>query len=124
MSVDALARLQRRARQVRANAVVRRWEYRQRHHARGVWFRLRRLLAEAKGAWRVPQAEAFRFMSEGYAAEPVGQELEPPLVLVFIPEERLLTIESRSPVGLRLGADLLRARFLALVRFPEAAGRS
>jgi hypothetical protein len=115
---DALERLQRRARQIRANALVRRWEYRQRHHARGVWFRLRRLLAESKSAWRLSEEDALRLIAEGYAPEPVGDELEPPAVILFVPEERLETVASRQAVGLRLCADLLQSRFLALARWP------
>ena len=40
--------LEQRARQFRSRVLVRSWEYRQRHHARGVWFRFRRVLADAK----------------------------------------------------------------------------
>lgn len=104
---------------MRANAAVRRWEYRQRHHARGVWFRLRRLLADAKSAWRLTEQDAARLIGEGYLPEPVGQELQPPTVILLIPERRLLEIELRSQLGLRLGADLLQTRFLALVRWPD-----
>lgn len=116
---DALERLQRRARQIRANVLVRRWEYRQRHHARGVWFRLRRLLAEARSAWRLSEQDALRLIAEGYAPEPVGDQLEPRTVILFVPEERLETVASRQEVGLRLGADLLQSRFLALARWPD-----
>lgn len=104
---------------MRANATVRRWEYRQRHHARGVWFRLRRVLADAKSAWRLTEQEAARLIGEGYLPEPVGRELQPPTVILLVPEDRLLEIEARSQVGLRLGADLLQTRFLALVRWPD-----
>lgn len=116
---DALERLRRRARQIRANALVRRWEYRQRHHARGVWFRLRRLLAEAKSAWRLSEQDALRLIAEGYQPESVGTQLEPRTVILFVPEERLATLESRKEVGLRLGAELLQSRFLALARWPD-----
>ena len=119
VSGGALARLHSRARQVRANALVRRWEYRQRHHARGVWFRLRRLLAEAKSAWRLSEPDALRLIAEGYPPEPVGEQLEPRTVILFVPEERLEKAESRAQIGLRLSAELLHSRFLALVRWPE-----
>ncbi len=45
--------LERRAVQVYARAAVRAWEYRQRHHARGVWGRLRRLLAFSSKAYAI-----------------------------------------------------------------------
>lgn len=114
-----MERLHRRARQIRANALVRRWEYRQRHHARGVWFRLRRLLADACSAWRLSEQDALQLTAEGYRPEPVGEQLEPRTVILFVPEERLFTLASRREVGLRLSAELLQSRFLALVRWPD-----
>ncbi|MGH9362625.1 MAG: hypothetical protein ACRD2T_11985, partial [Thermoanaerobaculia bacterium] len=95
------------------------WEYRQRDHAKGVWFRLRRLLALSASAWSVPEAEARRLLDEGYAADPVGAQLEPPKVLVVVPEERLREIPERTPLPMRLGPELLAARWVALVPFPR-----
>ena len=43
--------VERRLRQLRSRVLVRAWDYRQRNHARGVWFRLRRVLAEASQAY-------------------------------------------------------------------------
>jgi len=114
---DVLAALEERAREVRARAAVRAWEYRQRHHAKGVWFRLRRLLAATASAWSLPEEEARRLVAEGYEAADVGGLLEPPKLLVVVPEERLRTIAARTPVELRLGPELLAARCLALVPF-------
>lgn len=106
---------------MRARAAVRAWEYRQRHHAGGVWFRLRRLLAATESAWSLPEAEARRLLAEGHEAAEVGNLLEPPKVLIVVPEERLATVPGRTPVELRLGPELLAARWLALVPF-RAAG--
>jgi hypothetical protein len=119
---DALPRLEERARRVRSAAAVRAWEYRQRHHAKGVWPRLRRLLAAASAVWSLPEEEARRLLAEGYPAAEIGRLLEPPKLLVLVPEERLRAVPGRIPVELRLGADLLVARWLALVPFrsPEA----
>lgn len=114
--------MQRRARRIRANALVRRWEYRQRNHARGVWFRLRCLLSDAKAAWRLSEQDALRLIAEGYRPESVGEELEPRKVILVLPEERLVKVESRAEVGLRLSAELLQSRFLALVRWPDTPG--
>jgi hypothetical protein len=119
VSPDGLARLHQRARQVRLNAAVKRWEYRQRHNAAGVWFRLRRVLSDAKSAWRLSEQDALRLIAEGYVPDPVGDQLEPRTVILFVPEERLETVASRKEVGLRLGADLLQSRFLALARWPD-----
>ena len=114
---EAVAALEARARKVRARAAVRAWEYRQRHHAKGVWFRLRRLLAATASAWSLPEEEAQRLLAEGSEVADVGSLLEPPKVLLVVPEERLRTIPGRSPVPLRLGPELLSARYLALVPF-------
>jgi len=115
--VSGLERLQERARRVRVRAAVRGWEYRQRRHAKGAWLRLRQVLSEAASAWELPEREAERLLAEGYPTEAVGSELEPPRIIVFVPEERLRSIDERAPVPLRLGPELLGARCLALVRF-------
>jgi len=106
-----------RARKVRTRAAIRAWEYRQRHHAKGVWFRLRRLLALSASAWSIPEAEADRLLAEGYEPDPVGALLEPPKVLLVVPEDRLSKVADHTAVPLRLGSELLAARFLALVPF-------
>lgn len=119
---DVLARLEERARKVRARAAVRSWEYRQRHHAKGVWFRLRRLLAGTESAWRLPEEVARRLVAEGYPAAEVGELLEPPKLLVLVPEERLRAVAEREPIEIRLGPELLAARTLALVPFRRPGG--
>lgn len=102
---------------MRAQAAVRAWQYRQRYTAKGVWFRLRRLLAATKSAWRLPEEEARRLVAEGYPTAEAGELLEPPNLLVIVPEERLHAVAEREPVELRLGPELLAARWLALVPF-------
>jgi hypothetical protein len=119
---DQLERLRRRVKQVRANALVRRWEHRQRDHAKGVWFRLRLLLSDAESAWRISEQDARQLISEGARPEPVGDQLEPPRLIVFVPEQRLSQLPSRQALAVRLEAELLQSRFLALVRFPAASG--
>lgn len=112
---EALGILRARAQRVRTRTAIRNWEYRQRAHAKGVWFRLRRLLAEAASAWSISEDEARRLIEEGYEPAAVGDELEPPKTLLLIPGERLQAISDRSPVPLRLGPELLAERTLALV---------
>jgi hypothetical protein len=113
--------LERRLRQQRSRLAVRSWDYRQRRHARGVWFRLRRVLADAREAHAIPRAEALALVAEGYRAEPVGQELEPPKLILFVPAERIARLGSARPLAVRLGAELLAAECLALTPF-ESAG--
>lgn len=113
--------LERRVREYRARVLMRAWAYRQRHHARGVWFRLRRVLADAGAAFAISPDEARTLIAEGHAAEPVGREFEPPKLIVFAPAERVAQIVSARPVAVRLGRDLLEAECLALTPFAPTA---
>jgi hypothetical protein len=115
---------ERRLREMRSRVLVRAFEYRQRRHARGVWFRLRRVLAFAKEARVLPREEAERLIDEGYRPEPVGRELEPPRIIMFVPAERMARIASARPLAVRLSAELLSAECLALVPFPLPPGAS
>jgi hypothetical protein len=112
------ARLERRVAQARSRIAVRAWTYRQRHHAKGVWMRLRRVLADAQSAYVIPASEAERLMAEGFRPQAVGQELEPPKVILFVPAGRVAGIAGAREITVRLDADLLDAAALALVRFP------
>lgn len=109
--------LERRLRQQRSRVAIRSWDYRQRRHARGVWFRLRRVLADAQAAFAISRDEAAKLIAEGYPAAPVGNELEPPRVLLLVPADRVAQIGSARQLPVRLGADLLGAESLALVPF-------
>jgi hypothetical protein len=110
-------RMERRCRELRSRVLVRGWGYRQRRHARGVWFRLRRVLAETSEAYAVPAEEARRLVAEGYVAEPVGLELEPPKLMLFVPAARVARIPSTRPLAVRLSAELLETEHMALVPF-------
>jgi hypothetical protein len=121
---NAIEELRSRARAIRARAAIRGWEYRQRHHAKGAWFRLRRLLAGAASAWSISEAEARGLMAEGYGADPAGALFEPPKVVLLLPEERVSALASRRRLDLRFGADLLAARWLALIPFEAPAVRT
>ncbi len=112
---------ERRLRQLRSRVLVRSWEYRQRRHARGVWFRLRRVLSDASEAYAVTPEQAQELVREGHTLEPVGQELEPPKLIVFAPAARVARLASARPLGVRLSADLMQAECLALVPFETGA---
>lgn len=101
--------------------LVRSWEYRQRHHARGEWFRLRRLLAGASAAFVVTAADAAQLAAEGYRLEPVGQALEPRKSILLVPAQRVARMPSAHPIPVRLGHELLEAQYLVLTPF-EAGG--
>jgi hypothetical protein len=51
---------------VRTRAAVRVWHYRQRDLASGVWFRLRRVLADARAADVISEEDATRLIADGW----------------------------------------------------------
>lgn len=120
LETTILDRMQQRARRVSAQSVVRRWEYRQRAHAKGVWFRLRRLLASARSAWSISEEDARDLLAHGYLSEGVGTELAPSKVIFFVSGDTLRSLPSRVEVPVRLGPELLSARFVALEPFESA----
>ncbi len=118
MNPAAHEKLHQRARAARARDAIRRFEYRQRHHARGVWFRFRRLLSQASQAWQVAEEDARHLLALGIQPQRAGLEIEPPIQVFVVSEERLLRITTRRPWTIRLSAELLTARHLALVLWP------
>ena len=112
--------LERRAKQVRSRAAIRRWEYRQRHHSKGVWVRLTRLLADMSYAWDIDEAFAEQLIAQGHEPEAVGLELQPTkTLLVLTADAPDPSPEVARPLEINLGAKFLAARYVALRRFPR-----
>ncbi len=109
---------ERRLRELRSRVAVRAFEYRQRRHAGGVWFRLRRLLALASEAYAVPPDEGQRLLAEGWQPESVGSELAPSRLILVVPPDRAAQIPSARPLPVRLSSELLATDCLVLVPFP------
>jgi hypothetical protein len=107
-----------RVKAIRARALIRRWEYRQRNTAHGAWDRFRAALAHASDAYVIDDATAAALVAEGYASDDRGRGLEPPRTLIWITAERAAQLTGARPIELRLDAELLAARCLALVPFP------
>ncbi len=107
--------LHERARRARERALIRAWEYRQRHYANGVWFRFRRVLVDAAEAWIIGDDDGNRLQTVGRVPLPVGRELAPPIRLFFLSEEELEAISDRRQVPARLCTELLHAGNLALL---------
>ena len=107
-----------RVKAVRARAQVRRWEYRQRNLAHGAWARFRAALAHARQAYAIDEATADALLAEGSVSDERGRGLEPPRTIVWITAERAARIVDPRPLELKLDAELLAARYLALVPFP------
>ena len=119
MNRPAIERMQARARAVRTRAQVRAWRYRQRNLAAGVWFRLRRALADARAAYAISADDARRLVAEGYTDLACGREIAPEKAIVFVDERRLEKVEKRRPIRVDLGPAFLAADAVALVRFEE-----
>jgi hypothetical protein len=112
--------LDRRLRDQRARLLIRSFGYRQRHHAHGVWFSFRRVLAGAAAAYVISEDDATTLAAEGCRVEPVGRQLQPPKIIVSVPPERMARVASARSVTVRLGGVLLTAACLGLVPFEEA----
>ena len=106
-----------RVKQVRARARIRRWEYRQRNLAHGAWARFRAVLAHTREAYAIDDATAAALIAEGCTTDDRGRGLEPPRTIVWITAERAARLTGARPIALRLDAELLAARCLALVPF-------
>ena len=109
--------LERRVRQYRSRMLIRAFDYRQRHHAGGVWFRLRRLLAGTSQAYVISENEAALLRQEGFRVEPVGREVDPPKVILVAPAQRVAALTFAKELPVCLGGELLSATCLVLVPF-------
>jgi hypothetical protein len=103
-----------RVRLIRERAVIRAWEYRQREHAGGVWFRLRRVLVDASRAFIISEADADQLQEHGVLPLPVGGEVSPAKRVFFVTPAQLETLAARE-VPVRLTAEFLQATAIALV---------
>ena len=112
-----IAALHKRAQAVRMRAAVQRWQYRQRNLAAGVWFRLRRVLCDARAAYVISEEDANRLIIEGHQPEACGREVTPEKMILFVDEHRLATLESPRSIPVGLGPEFLAARAIALARF-------
>jgi hypothetical protein len=117
-----LLALQRRVREIRSRAAIRAWDFRQRHYARGVWLRLRRLLVDASETYVLGEDEARLLLADGLQPDPVGLELEPPKSIFVVERARLEKLAGKRAIATSLGPELLEARILALVPWAKPAG--
>lgn len=109
--------LRERASKVRAQVTVRRWELRQQSHAKGVWYRLRRLLAGSARVFSVSDADMQALLAEPRQPHPAGLELHPQRFIVAVAPEELSSLPSAREHRVALGAELLAARNWVVVPF-------
>jgi hypothetical protein len=67
--------------------------------------------------YAVDEATAAVLIGEGYQADDRGLGLAPPRTLVWVTADRVAGIAGARAIALRLDAELLAARWLALVPF-------
>ena len=109
--------LEARARRARGRRALQAWEYRQRDHAKGVWPRLRRLLADAERAFEIPVETALGLVAAGVVPEAAGEALQPPKRILFVEAGDVASLAGAREIPVGLGPDFLAARAVALVRF-------
>ena len=122
MNSTVLDRMQARARAVHVRAAVRSWSYRQRNFAAGVWFRLRRVLADAKAVYVISEEQARELIAEGHVPLTCGDEVAPQKIILFVDELRISNVGARRQIPVNLGPDFLAARTVALVPFDTSPG--
>jgi hypothetical protein len=107
-------------RRIHERAVVRAWEYRQREHAKGVWFRLRRALVDASRLFAISDVEADRLQAGGAQPLSVGRELAPEKRIFFVTQQQLETLEARE-LPVRISAEFLQAGAVVLLAHSASA---
>lgn len=111
--------LEERAKRFRERQQVRAWEYRQLAGTKGVWYRLRRMLARAQRAYAVDDATMNDLIALGLRLEPVGGELAPSRRYVFVGDEGVLDGRC-TPLEVRLDAAMLASPNVVFVAFDES----
>lgn len=106
-----------RIRKMKQRLAVRAWEYRQRHSSKGVWDRLRAVLAVSERAYAIDDATARQLAAGGCSPHPVGAELEPARTYFVLSAEEATTLPASREIALRLDAELLAEERVALVLF-------
>jgi hypothetical protein len=109
--------LKERAKRVNEARLVRAWEYRQRHHSKGVWFRLRRTLVDAECLWTISDEEANRLEAEGFEPLSVGRELFPPKRIFVTQPGDIARLVLSEQLPVRISTPFLAARNLVLLPF-------
>ncbi len=80
---------------------------------------MRRVLADARSAWVVDDADLDTLPASACQEVPVGLELQPPKRILWVSTAALPALPSRRELAVRLSAELLAARNLVLVRHGE-----
>jgi hypothetical protein len=117
VAVPAVEKLRARAKAVRSRALIRRYELRQLPYSRGVWYRLRRLLAGSARVLVVSPEQMEVLLGAGLAPSQVGAELSPAKAIVCVTPERARGLPFVREISPALSAELLGEMYLVLVSF-------
>jgi hypothetical protein len=110
-----------RIRKMKQRLAVRAWEYRQRHGSKGVWDRLRSLLALSEHAFAIDDTMAASLIAQGRRPHPVGAELEPAREYFVLAAEDARWLAGAREVPVQLDTEFLAHTKVALVLFPGIA---
>ena len=105
-----------RIRKMKQRLAVRAWEYRQRNTSKGVWARLRGILALSERAIAVDEETAAALEASGHRPHPIGAQLEPPRRYFVLPPGEATSLSGRT-IPVRLDTSFLNEPRVALVRF-------
>jgi hypothetical protein len=114
-------RLHSRIREARSRATVLKWEARQSTLARGVWYRLRRLLTFSRELWAVGDATMNELIASGFTVAPEGNQIEPPKRIVLLPPVHRDRLAGGRQLPLGLRHEFFAERNLVLVLWEEQA---
>jgi hypothetical protein len=107
-----------RIRKMKQRLAVRAWEFRQRNSSKGVWDRLRLVLALSERAFAIDDALARSLEARGHHPHPVGAELEPARQYFVLDAGDVGLVEGAREIPVRLDMELLAHERVALVLFP------
>lgn len=110
-----------RIRKMKQRQAVRAWEYRQRRASKGVWDRLRAVLARSERAYALDEDAKAALRSLGVRPHPVGGELQPVREYYVLPATEGRRVASLPELQVGLGAAFLDAPRVALVYFEGLA---
>jgi hypothetical protein len=78
------------------------------------------VLADARAAYVISEANAARLIAWGCQPEPCGREIAPEKTILFVSEAQLASLNAPRPIRVGLDPEFLAATAVALVPFEEA----
>lgn len=108
-----------RIRKMKQRLVVRAWEYRQRNTSKGVWDRLRAVLALTERAFALDEPDVATLMAAGHVPHVVGAQLAPARAHFVLTSDEASMLTRKREIPVRLDLAFLAEPRVALVRFAD-----